>query len=193
MKSLLAAALILAAMAPAAQAQDVAAGEQSFKKCLPCHATGEGATNKVGPELNGLAGRHSGSAAGYNYTEANKNSGITWDEAVFKDYIKDPRAKIQGTKMIFPGIKNEKEAGDCGPISSNSARTGKRSSGSGRAPLYDGGPQGGMVARLDVKSEVLTWPSAIPSSSMSTPDQAPDCTRILTLAFRGTRLSDMQL
>ena len=49
---------------------------------------------------------------GYSYSEANKNSGITWDKATFKEYIKDPRAKIPGTKMIFPGIKNEKEAGD---------------------------------------------------------------------------------
>src|SRR5471032_2043556 len=113
MKSTLAvAALVLAAMVQAAQAQDVAAGEQSFKKCFPCHSIGEGAKNKVGPELNGLDGRHSGSAAGYSYSDANKNSGIVWSEATFKDYIKDPRAKIPGTKMIFPGIKNEKEIGD---------------------------------------------------------------------------------
>jgi cytochrome c len=83
-----------------------------IQKCLPCHAVGEGAKNKVGPELNGLDGRHSGSAPDYNYTDANKNSGINWSEATFKDYIKDPRAKIPNTKMIFPGIKNEKEAGD---------------------------------------------------------------------------------
>ena len=77
MKAILAiAALALAAMAQAAQAQDVAAGEQSFKKCLPCHSVGEGAKNKVGPELNGLDGRHSGTAAGYSYSDANKNSGI---------------------------------------------------------------------------------------------------------------------
>jgi cytochrome c len=88
------------------------AGEQSFKKCLPCHAVGEGAKNKVGPELNGLDGRHSGSAPEYSYTDSNKNSGITWNGATFKDYIKDPRAKIPNTKMIFPGIKIEKEAGD---------------------------------------------------------------------------------
>jgi cytochrome c len=112
MKSVLAAALILAAMAQNAQAQDATAGEQSFKKCLPCHAIGEGAKNKVGPELNGLEGRHSGSAEGYTYSDANKNSGLTWNKDVFLDYIKDPRAKIPGTKMIFPGIKNEKEAGD---------------------------------------------------------------------------------
>ena len=71
---------------------------------------GEGAKNKVGPELNGLDGRQSGTAAGYSYSDANKNSGITWNEATFKEYIKDPRAKIPGTKMIFPGIKNEKQA-----------------------------------------------------------------------------------
>ena len=112
MKSILAVAVVIAAMAHSAQAQDIAAGEQSFKKCLPCHGIGEGAKNKVGPELNGLDGRHSGNAAGFNYSDANKNSGITWNEAVFKEYIKDPRAKIPGTKMIFPGIKNETEAGD---------------------------------------------------------------------------------
>jgi cytochrome c len=93
-------------------AQDVAAGEQSFRKCLPCHAVGEDAKNKVGPLLNGLAGRKSGTIEGYNYTDANKNSGIIWDEASFKDYITDPRAKIPGTKMVFAGIKNDKEKGD---------------------------------------------------------------------------------
>ncbi|HEY5166951.1 MAG TPA: cytochrome c family protein [Pseudolabrys sp.] len=112
MKSILTAAVVLAAMAQAAQAQDVAAGEQSFKKCLPCHSIGEGAKNKVGPQLNGLDGRHSGTAPDYNYSDANKNSGITWNEAAFKEYIKDPRAKIPGTKMIFAGVKNEKETGD---------------------------------------------------------------------------------
>ena len=104
------AAIALAASTAAASAQDVAAGEQSFKKCLPCHSVGAGAKNKVGPELNGLDGRKAGATEGFNYTEGNKNSGITWNESVFKEYIKDPRAKIPGTKMIFAGIKNEKEA-----------------------------------------------------------------------------------
>lgn len=111
------AAMVLGVMAQSllavgAQAQDAAAGEQSFKKCLPCHSIGEGAKNKVGPELNGIDGRHSGTAADYNYSDANKKSGIVWSQATFLEYIKDPRAKISGTKMIFPGIKNEKEAGD---------------------------------------------------------------------------------
>jgi cytochrome c len=100
------------AASPAALAQDVAAGKSSFNKCLACHAIGEGAKNKVGPELNGLNGRKSGTVAGYSYSEANKNSGITWDEATFKDYIKDPKAKIPGTKMAFAGIKKESEVND---------------------------------------------------------------------------------
>jgi cytochrome c len=113
MKSIFAAAgLMVLALAPNAQAQDAAAGENSFKKCMACHAIGEGAKNKVGPELNGIDGRKSGTAPSYSYSEANKNSGITWNKEVFLEYIKDPRAKIPGTKMIFPGIKNEKEAGD---------------------------------------------------------------------------------
>jgi cytochrome c len=100
------------AAATAALAQDAEAGKASFNKCLACHAIGEGAKNKVGPELNGIDGRKSGTAADYNYSDANKNSGITWNEAQFKEYIKDPKAKIPGTKMVFAGIKNEKEVND---------------------------------------------------------------------------------
>jgi len=100
------------AAASAARAQDVAAGETSFHKCMACHSIGDGAKNKIGPELNGIDGRKSGTADGFNYSDANKNSGITWSKDQFLDYIKDPKAKIPGTKMIFAGIKNEKEAGD---------------------------------------------------------------------------------
>src|ERR1700712_987347 len=105
--------LIVIASAAAGSAplgQDVATGKMSFNKCLACHAIGEGAKNKVGPELNGLNGRKSGTAEGYSYSDANKNSGITWNEAEFKNYIRDPKARIPGTKMIFAGIKNETEA-----------------------------------------------------------------------------------
>ena len=109
MRRLAFACVVVAASVTSASAQDLAAGENSFKKCLPCHSVGEGAKNKVGPLLNGLDGRKSGTIEGYNYTEANKNSGITWSDETFGEYIKDPRAKIPGTKMVFAGIKNENE------------------------------------------------------------------------------------
>jgi len=115
MKKLTFAALAFVAASiasPLAHAQDLAAGKSSFNKCLACHAVGEGAKNKVGPELNGLNGRKAGSVAGYSYSDANKNSGLTWDEATFKEYIKDPKAKIPGTKMAFAGIKKESEVND---------------------------------------------------------------------------------
>ena len=112
LKSLIAAAVSIAVSVGPALAQDVEKGANAFKKCSPCHAIGPGATNKVGPELNAIDGRHSGEAPNFSYSDANKNSGIVWSEDTFKEYIKDPRAKIPGTKMIFAGIKNEKEAND---------------------------------------------------------------------------------
>ena len=115
MKKLTLSTLFIIAAATAASsalAQDADAGKTSFNKCLACHAVGDGAKNKVGPVLNGLDGRKSGTVEGYSYSDANKSSGITWNETVFKEYIKDPKAKIPGTKMAFAGIKNEKEIND---------------------------------------------------------------------------------
>jgi cytochrome c len=93
-------------------AQDAAAGEKIFAQCRACHQVGPTARNLVGPKLNGLFGRKSGTIEGYNYSDANKNSGITWDEATFAEYIKDPRGKIPGTKMIFAGLKSEQQIKD---------------------------------------------------------------------------------
>jgi cytochrome c len=112
MRRFLIAGLAIAASAGATQAQDLSAGETSFRKCAPCHSIGEDAANKVGPILNGLDGRKAGVVEGFNYSDANKNSGITWNEASFEEYIRDPRAKVPGTKMVFAGIKNDKELKD---------------------------------------------------------------------------------
>ena len=112
MRSVIIGAVVVVASSATALAQDIEAGQTSFKKCQVCHDVGEAAKNKIGPILNGLDGRKSGSVEGYSYSDANKNSGITWSETIFKEYINDPRAKIPDTKMVFPGIKNEKEAGD---------------------------------------------------------------------------------
>jgi len=110
MRLLVMAAIVLSASIDAASAQDAAAGEQVFKQCRACHMVGPGARNLVGPMLNGLEGRKAGTIEGYSYSEANKKSGIVWDEATFKDYIADPLKKMPGTKMQFIGLKNEKDA-----------------------------------------------------------------------------------
>jgi cytochrome c len=94
------------------QAQDVAAGEKVFAQCRACHQVGPAAKNAVGPVLNGLFGRKAGTVEGYNYSPANKNSGITWDEATFSEYIKDPKAKVPGTKMVYAGLKDEQRIKD---------------------------------------------------------------------------------
>ena len=128
MKKVILSALVVIASsvaASAALAQDVAAGKTSFNKCLACHAIGEGAKNKVGPELNGLDGRKSGTAPDYSYSDANKNSGITWNEAQFKEYIRDPKAKIPGTKMAFAGIKKDQEVNDLWAFVSQFDKDGK--------------------------------------------------------------------
>ena len=111
-KSLVTAAALIVSSTGITLAQDVEKGATLFKQCAVCHKIGPGATNGVGPELNGLDGRHPGSVANYSYSDANKNSGIVWNEETFKEYIKDPKAKIPGTKMIFAGIKNEQQAKD---------------------------------------------------------------------------------
>jgi cytochrome c len=111
-RTLVTMAVLIAASAGTTLAQDVEKGAAQFKKCAPCHKIGPGATNLVGPVLNGIDGRHSGSVAGYSYSDANKNSGIVWGEQTFKEYIKDPRGKVPGTKMTFAGIKNDQDIND---------------------------------------------------------------------------------
>jgi cytochrome c len=111
-------------------AQDAAAGEKIFVQCRACHQIGENAKNAVGPVLNGLFGRKAGTIEGYSYSPANKNSGITWDEATFREYIKDPKAKIPGTKMVFPGLKDPKQVDDIVAFLKQFDATGKKAAAS---------------------------------------------------------------
>lgn len=100
-------AAALVSLSGAAYAGDATAGEQVFKKCKVCHQIGETAKNMVGPVLNGVVGRKAGTYENYSYSDANKNSGITWDEATLKVYLHDPKAKVPGTKMTFPGLQSD--------------------------------------------------------------------------------------
>lgn len=110
------AGLMLAGMAGAAAAQgNVEAGEDVFKKCKACHDVGPDAKNKVGPQLNGIIGRKSGTVEGFNYSDANKEAGakgLVWSEAELMKYLEDPRAYMPGNKMAFAGLKDEQDRKD---------------------------------------------------------------------------------
>lgn len=106
-------ALTLIASPRAASADgDAAAGAATFKVCRVCHQIGPNAKNFVGPELNGVVGRRAGSVPGYNYSDANKNSDITWDEATLTKFLKSPREVVPGTKMAFPGFDSASDIAD---------------------------------------------------------------------------------
>jgi cytochrome c len=104
------AALLLAA--GQASAQDAAAGEKLFAKCKACHAVGEGAKNRVGPQLNGVVGRKAGTVDGFKYSAAMAEAGeggLTWDEAALKSFLANPRDFLKGTKMAFAGFKKDED------------------------------------------------------------------------------------
>jgi cytochrome c len=87
---------------------DPVAGEKTFKQCQTCH-TLEPGKNKVGPTLHGIIGRTAGTVEGYNYSKANKESGIVWTEDEMFVYLENPKARIPGTKMAFAGLKKPED------------------------------------------------------------------------------------
>ena len=113
MKTWVIAGVALAVLTAPASAQDAAGGEQVYRRlCFPCHDIGEAAKTKLGPPLNGIDGRNAGTIEGFNYSSANKSSGITWNEESFSKYIRAPMQEMKGTRMAFVGIKNDKEIAD---------------------------------------------------------------------------------
>jgi cytochrome c len=115
MKLAIFAVAILALGTASASAQDLARGEQSFKKCMVCHAVGEGAQNRVGPVLNGVFGRTAGTAPDYKYSKAMTEAGaagLVWNHFTIGHFLHKPREFVNGTKMTFPGFKNDQEIED---------------------------------------------------------------------------------
>jgi cytochrome c len=107
-------------------AGDPAAGEKVFAKCKACHQVGETAKNAIAPELNGIDGRAAATSAGYNYSDAMKGAGITWGEASFKEFIKNPKAKVPGTKMVFQGLPKDQDQDDVWAYLSGFGADGKK-------------------------------------------------------------------
>lgn len=87
---------------------DSKAGKMIFLQCSACHSL-EPDENKTGPSLAGLFGRKAGTVEDFNYSDANKNSGIVWDEEELRKYLPDPQKLVPGTKMAFPGLKDPKQ------------------------------------------------------------------------------------
>lgn len=101
--------LLAAGLVTSVSARADEAGEKVFKKyCAACH-TMEAGKNKVGPSLAGIVGRKAGTVEGFQYSNANKSSGVTWDEATLDTYLVDPKKFMPGTKMVFNGAKKEDE------------------------------------------------------------------------------------
>ncbi|RGP41302.1 Cytochrome c2 [Altererythrobacter insulae] len=90
---------------------DAAAGESVFVQCQACHVLDEG-VNRVGPSLAGIIGREAGSVEGFNYTDANANSGITWTPEKMFQYLENPQRVIPGTRMAFAGLKDGQDRAD---------------------------------------------------------------------------------
>lgn len=107
--------ICLVAAGPASAEGSADAGAAVFKKCAACHAVGEGAKNKVGPELNGIVGRKVAANEAFNYSPAFKTKaeeGWVWDETHLSEYLANPKVYIKGTKMAFAGLKKPEEIAD---------------------------------------------------------------------------------
>lgn len=106
------AAALLATVSARAMAQDAAAGEKDFVICRACHEIGPNAKVLVGPPLNGVVGRKAGTYPGFDYSDANKKSGITWTPEELTKYLANPQGVVPGTKMIFPGLHDPQQVKD---------------------------------------------------------------------------------
>ncbi len=104
-------ALLAASMCPVL-AQDAAKGEKDFLVCRACHQIGPGAKIAIGPVLNGVVGRKAGTYPGFQYSDANRDSGIVWSPEELDKYLVSPQSVVPHTKMIFPGVKDAQQRKD---------------------------------------------------------------------------------
>lgn len=105
----LACALASTCMGAAQATPDVLHGEQVYARCLACHAL---AQDRVGPRHCGLLGRRAGSVPGFAYSQAMKNSHITWDEKTLSLFLAQPLKTVPGSSMTYDGVPDPKDRAD---------------------------------------------------------------------------------
>lgn len=94
---------------------DPARGETLFRPCVACHMIGEGAVNRIGPQLNGLVGRRIGSNEGYDYSDPLVEAaaeGDIWSAETLDRFLQNPRGYLPGTSMVFRGVRQEDDRTD---------------------------------------------------------------------------------
>jgi len=104
--------VVTIAASPAFAAGDAGHGKTVFNRCAICHKTDKGGPNGIGPNLFGVVGRKAGTAAGFTYSAAMKNSGITWSEDKLEAYVQHPQQVVPGNKMAFAGLTSAQDAQD---------------------------------------------------------------------------------
>jgi len=95
-------------------AGDSGKGAKIFKaKCSQCHTLNKGGESKSGPNIHGLFGKPAGSDPNYaGFTDSIKSSGIIWSDKHLFEFVLNPKKYVPGNKMVFAGLKKEKERAD---------------------------------------------------------------------------------
>ena len=109
----IAALAVSLASAASAQDGDAARGQRLFnQQCRSCHTLEKGGATTSGPNLYGLFGSKAGTAQGYEFSESMIRSGLIWDDKTVSDYLRDPKAAVPGTKMVYSGMKQAGQLAD---------------------------------------------------------------------------------
>lgn len=92
-----------------AETGDAVAGEKLFVHCKSCHQVGEGAKNRIGPDLNGIFGRKAATHEGFFFSKAFKragSSGLEWHADTLDTFLENPKTLVSGTRMSYRGMKD---------------------------------------------------------------------------------------
>lgn len=96
-------------IAPFLAKADLKQGEQLLGRCASCHTFKKGEPNGVGPNQYGLVGRKMATEAGFNYSDAMKSKGGTWDFQSLSEFLTSPQKFVPGTRMAYAGMKKPEE------------------------------------------------------------------------------------